>query len=201
MRLAFLLLAVIGMASAGCGALPRPPAPSSGTYALEVDVAAAGDAKPGDGPVLFVAPVRAQPPYQSTAMMYVERDYAPASFVTTEWVAEPARMIDPLLRRACEASGKFFLVSSGPLTGAADYQLDTELIELRQDFRASPSVGEIELRVQLTHLKERRVMAALTLAARAPAPSADPYGGVVALNAALGDVLEQVTRFLSDNLP
>jgi cholesterol transport system auxiliary component len=54
---------------------------------------------------------------------------------------------------------------------------------------------ELALRLQLTDVRTKRVLASRSFDESENAPSDDPYGGVIAANAALQRILEQVADF------
>jgi len=106
-------------------------------------------------------------------------------------------MLQPLLVQSLEGSGAFQAVVAGPSPVAADLRLETEVLALHQEFLSTPSVARVALRAQAVDPTSRRVVATETFEATEPADSADPYGGVVATNRALGRVLADLTAFAS----
>jgi cholesterol transport system auxiliary component len=151
----------------------------------------------GTGPVLLVAPPGVRPGLDSTRMAYVERAYELGYFGRNQWADTPARMLSPLLVRSLEGSGSFRAVVASPSPALAGLRLETELLALQQEFLTRPSVGRLALRAQLVDLPGRQVIATGVFEAAEPAPSDDPYGGVVALNRALERVLAELTEFVT----
>ena len=83
-------------------------------------------------------------------------------------------------------------------TAAADYRLDTELVQLLQDFGPSPSRVVLALHATLVRASTRRVLAVRSFEIRVPAPSEDPSGGVRAANEAASTLARDVAAFSAD---
>ncbi len=192
MRTALAALAVFMIG--GCSVLPpQPEAP-----ALHViDATPVAVKAPARGTrTLEVAPVRAAPGYDTPAMMYTASAHALEPFAFHRWADAPARMLTPLLVRVLEDTGAFAAVVPGPAPAAVDWRLDVELLRLRQDFTSKPSRADVALRVQVVDLRTRRVVATRYVDAVVDAASDDPKGGVVAVNAAVAQALQEVTGFV-----
>lgn len=149
------------------------------------------------GPVLLVSPPGVRAGLDSRRIAYVQRPFELSYFARSEWADTPARMLQPLLVQSLEESGAFQAVVAGPSPAAADLRLETEVLALHQEFLSTPSVARVALRAHVVDLASRRVVATDTFEAVEPADSADPYGGVVATNRALGRVLAELTAFAS----
>ncbi len=151
--------------------------------------------KLGAGPVLEVSAPQARAGYDSPRMVYIQRPYELNYYAHNEWADGPARMLWPLLVKALEASGRFSALVDGPKGVLADLRLDTEIMNLQNEVDAQRSQGRVVLRAQLIELGAHRVLGTQTFEAVEPAPSADPYGGVAAINRALARVLEEIVEF------
>lgn len=145
--------------------------------------------------VLAVSAPRAQAGFDTARMVYVRRRYEIEYFAKNRWVEPPAHMLAPLLVQALEQTGDFAAVVSWPSAVPTNLRLDTELTELQQDFRTHPSRVELGLRAQLTDLHDGRVLATRRFLEVEPAPSDNPYGGVVAANRAARRLLAQLVQF------
>jgi len=145
--------------------------------------------------VIDVAPPWAWPGFDTPQMVYVRQSYELDYFAASRWADTPTRMLGPLLARALEQSGGFRAVLQEPTSVPADFRVDTELVRLQQNFTARPSRVELTLRVQLTDVHGKRVIAARVFEETETAPSEDANGGVMAANAALQRMLEEVADF------
>jgi cholesterol transport system auxiliary component len=185
-----LWLALLG----GCTGMSPPEAEAPATFLL--------DARPADRSVrtqsdlvLAVGVPRARPGYDSAQIAFVRRPYELEYFAKSRWADTPARMLAPLFALALDRSGGFRSVVQAPSGVSADLRLDTELVQLQQDFGTRPSRVEIALRAQLVDLRGHRVLAEIQLEEVEVAPSEDAYGGVIAANRALERMLARLVDF------
>jgi len=188
----------------GCaGILPRAPEAPTATYLL------APDRPPGDrdlglggagvsGPTLLVSRPEAAAGYDSRRMAYLEQDYRLDTFAGSEWVDAPAAMLGPLLVRVLKDRAAFGAVSEDGRGIRADLRLDTVIESLYQDFRTRPSQARVALRVRLVDPDGQRILATRVFADAEPAPSDDPYGGVVAANRALARLLPRIADLAAE---
>ena len=198
---------------AGCGSLvptASPPPPSF--YSLDNVRAAVRANMPAaavpqmqrDAPTLIVNPPHAAAGFDSPRMIFVREQHRLEYFAHSEWIDPPARMLAPLLVAALEDSGAFRAVVLTPSAAVGDVRLDTEIIRLQHEFGAPASSSNpasrvrFTLRAYLVDVKLRTVLARREFDAVIPAASDDPYGGVVAANAAVQSVLQQLAFFCAE---
>lgn len=182
---------------AACAAVQPPEADRANTYVLDA-MSAAGAPRPRRDLVLEVSAPRARSGFDTPMMAYTQRPNALEYFAKNRWADTPARMLAPLLAQALERSGGFRAVVLAPSSANAELRLDTELVRLQQDFSARPSRVQFTLRAQLIDLGTRRVLAAAEFDETEPAPSDDPYGGVIAANRALARLLGWLADFCAE---
>jgi cholesterol transport system auxiliary component len=183
------------------GVLPGPAPSPARTYVLAPDLPSwdgAALSPRGSGPTILVARPEDAAGYATQRMAYLERDYRLDYFAEHEWVASPAAMLGPLLVKALRGGGAFAAVSDDASGISSDLRLDTVVESLHQDFRTRPSQARVELRVQVVEPEQRRILATRVFADAEPAPSDDPYGGVVAANRALSRLLPQIADFAAE---
>lgn len=150
----------------------------------------------GDGaPTLVINPPRAAAGYDSQRLIYLRQPHELEYFARSQWVDTPARMLQPLIAAAIERSGRFRAVLQMPVGATGDFRLETDLVRLQQEFLSRPSRVHLTLRATLSDTATRRVVAWREFDAAVPAASDDPYGGVVAANQAVREVLEQLAAF------
>ena len=187
---------LLAAALAGCSALPAPRVENVNVHVLAAEPLPAAT-RPQRDVVVEVALTRAWPGFDTTRIVYVRQPYELDYFAASRWADTPAKMLGPLLARALEQTGSFRAVVQPPSAAPADFRVDTELVRLQQDFATKPSRVEITLRVQLTDLRGRRVVAARVFEGAENAPSEDAAGGVAAANAALQRILGDVAEFVA----
>lgn len=191
----------LAMALLGCSPLLQKTPPPM-LYGLDSTPAAsavpqATTQSPSAAPTLVVNLPRAAAGYNSQRMIYLRQPYALEYFAHSQWVDTPARMLQPLIAAAVERSGKFAAVVAMPVSVSGDFRLETELLRLQQEFMSRPSRVHLTLRATITDMATRRVVAWRQFDAVVEAASDDPYGGVLAANRAVGEVLEQLAAFCS----
>lgn len=187
--------ALIGLL-AGCGSLlPKPPqAPAQ--FALDDATPAALPAKAAAASAtLLVTAPRAVAGFDTRNIVYVRQAHEIEAFAYSRWVDTPAQMLAPLIVNAIERTGAFRAALRAPTTAAAELRLDTELIRLQHEFTVQPSRVRLTLRAVLVETATRRVVGWREFDASVPSASEDPYGGVVAANQAVRELLGELAAF------
>ena len=146
----------------------------------------------------LVSTPRAAAGFDSQRIIYVRQPHKLEYFAHSEWVDTPARMLSPLVVAAIENSGAFRAVVHVPSAASGDLRLDTEILQLQQEFEGGTSRVRFALRAYLVEDTSRRIIASREFEAVAIAPNADPYGGVVAANQAVRTVLENLAAFCAE---
>lgn len=137
----------------------------------------------------------------TTRMAYQVQPFERRYYARNHWAVEPARLVHPHLVAALEEAGLFETVLSTATTAPADYRLETELLEITQDFRdREEGVARIELRARLVDLRAGRVLDTQRFEARADSVEARPAAGVAATSQALGQVLEALVAWVALNI-
>ena len=201
---------LVSVALCACSVLRPTATPQPVFYTLDGAPAAASSTlapaslAPATAPTLIVNPPRAAAGFDSQRIIYVREPHKLEYFAHSEWVDPPARMLAPLLVAAIQAGGAFRAVVLTAGAAAGELRLDTEIIRLQQDFQPQPSRVRFTLRATLVDDKTRRVLGWREFEGDVAAPSEDPYGGVLAANAAVQSVLQELARFCADaarNMP
>jgi cholesterol transport system auxiliary component len=191
-RRALRVLAAVALG--GCTAIQPPRVESPNLHVL-APPALPKAARAQRDVVVEVVPPRAWPGYDTAQIVYVREPYELDYFAASRWADTPARMLGPLLARALEDAGSFRAVVAVPGAVPADIRVDTELTRLQQNFAVRPSRVELALRVQVTDLRGKRVLATRVFEETEAAPSEDAAGGVAAANAALQRALAAIVDF------
>ncbi len=134
--------------------------------------------------------------YQTEQMLYSDKPYQISSFVKNSWISPPAGMLTPLIAQSLEQSNFFFAVASGPDADKTDYRLDTQIIELQQNFLTKPSQIEFIVQASLSHIEDNRLVSSHTFVIRTPCASNNPYGGVVAANQTIQTFTKELTKYV-----
>ena len=137
--------------------------------------------------------------YDTTRMAYSVKSYQLAYFRDNQWAGTPAQMIQPLLVRTLQQTGFFRAILSPPESEPANYTLRTEILELTQDYSASPPVLRLRLRLQLFDASGRPI-SGHDIAEQETMREARPYAGVVAANDAVANALREATLFVTSSV-
>jgi cholesterol transport system auxiliary component len=144
--------------------------------------------------ILLVSSPRSAPGFATSRMVYVQEAYRIDYFANHQWADTPAGMLAPILSRA--VGGLFRTVVMAPALVEPHLRLESQVLRLQQIFRNDASSVLLELRIDLFDLVNRRSLGSRVFSVSEPAPSRDPYGGVVAANRALARVLNELIDLL-----
>jgi cholesterol transport system auxiliary component len=89
----------------------------------------------------------------------------------------------------------FRAVLQTPSVATGQIRLETEIIRLQHEFMGTPSQVRFTLRAHVLDETTRSMLGSREFEAVVSAPSANPYGGVVAANQAVAKVLAEVAEF------
>lgn len=173
---------------------PQGKSQDTATYLLS----AALPTKPNNvksASTILVLPMRAHPGFDTSRIAYRREPNRLEYYAFNRWVEAPARMLTPLVTQALEASGAFSAVVQAPASAHTQLRLDTELVNLTQDFSVKPSRLHLMLRAQLTDTGTQAIRASRNFEVQVPAPSEDARGGVEAANRVLPDVLTRLAEW------
>jgi cholesterol transport system auxiliary component len=166
------------------------------TFLLDVSQPTAITA-PAGAPVVIVAAPQVRAGYDSPRLAYTQRDFELRYYARSEWADAPAAMLRPLVVRALAATGRLTPVVTAVNSTAPQWQLGLEILELRHAYAAQGSEGRIVIRAELARVDQPGAVHISEFSAARAAATQDPYGGVGALNAALGAILPQLAAFVA----
>lgn len=146
---------------------------------------------------LFIADPGAAPGYNSNAMIYVMTPFKLESYSQNQWVAPPAQMLLPVIADAVRRTNYFSAVITPPFAGNTDYSLDTSLVNLQQEFLLPTSQEHLTMLATLINNSTNRVVATQRFDFQVPAPTNNPYGGVLAANTAAGMLSAKIAAFVT----
>ncbi len=154
---------------------------------------------PGRQSLLVTVPEAASG-YQTEEMLYVNKPFKVEAFAKNAWVDAPANMLYPLIVQSLQSSGYFYAITSSAYAQGADYRLDTQLLNLEQNFLRKPSFVSLVVKVVLTRVSDNRVLASEIIRKQTTCSVDTPYGGVMAANKASVDLTAAVTHFVLSHI-
>lgn len=194
MRVPSLVAAIVLLSLSGCNVLGPQEQPKVVTHTISMPL-------PRNVPTcanpltLMVSTPTASSGYNTKKMIYNERCYELATFTRNEWAGPPAEMIQPLLVQKLRDTGYFHAVVASPFSANRSLVLKTNLLELRQDFTLHPSHVVIALQVELINNHTEEVINSKTFARSVPTKLDTPDSGVVTINCAMNQLLNEVAQF------
>jgi len=142
---------------------------------------------------LLVNVPTASPGYDTKKMIYTKQPYELKEFAFNQWVAPPAKMIQPVIVDALSQSGLFKSVVGSPFSGKPDYMLAVQLLTLQQEFTPESSQVNFSMRVELIDRNTRKIIKSRVFTVSQMAVANNPHAGVVAANEALATALSLLT--------
>lgn len=190
------VLPLIILAAASC--VPARPSVEVHTYLLSPDgiqEAVLTAPRTPTATTLLVNVPKGQPGFDTPRIAYLLRPHEVNYYAKSQWADSPTRMLSPLLVQVLEQFGAWQAVVQGPSLVRAQYRLDIEDLALQQEFFQKPSRVRLTLRAQYVDLRKQCVMGTAEFEALEEASSEDAYGGVLAANRAVAQVLPQLAEW------
>lgn len=144
---------------------------------------------------LVVAPVTTSTLYNTTDMAYTAVPYQIGYLVKSHWGATPPQMLQPLIVQTLQQTHHFKNVLGLSSVGQFDYVLNTQLIQLQQDFTQAYPVVRLAVRVQLINVAHNTIVASKEISINEPLQQANTYSGVIATNNATAKMLAMIAQF------
>lgn len=146
--------------------------------------------------VLYVSDLKSESAYNTTDMLYTTQPFMLSSFAQNEWVAKPAQMLRPLLVASLQNTAHFKGVLTEGVISNARFQVNTTLLQLRQNFIKKPSEINLALKVDVIDLKQDKVLASARFSENVATKHDSPYAGVMAANLATEQIMKKISRFV-----
>ncbi|PXX37766.1 ABC-type transport auxiliary lipoprotein family protein [Undibacterium pigrum] len=194
------LLTVLAVALAGCSALQPANVAPMAVYRLDAVAPGSSPAPATATASILVGSIRAAAGFDTSRMLYTRQSYQVEEFQQSQWQKPPAVMLMPLVATALESSGVFKVVLQAPSAVLTTYRLDLEIVNLQQDFGTTPSHLNFKLRAHLSSRQNQQIIAWREFGVSIPTATEDAYGGVVATNQAVAQVLQQLRAFCVDQI-
>jgi cholesterol transport system auxiliary component len=187
-------MSVVLLAACSAGPVSRETPASYDFGASRDDTAVKQSIKSG----VLLHPVVAPAWLDTTAIVYrlnYQDAARPQTYANSRWVAVPAALLTQRLRSKLGAASEGGVVSIADGV-RADYALRLELDEFSQIFDAADrSRGLVVVRASLVNTAKRALIAQRSFTVERAAASADAEGGVRALAAAGGELVDAVVAW------
>ena len=189
------LISALVIALMGCSALQPANVPPMAVYRLDAVAPGSSPAPATATASILVGNIRAAAGFDTSRMLFMRQPYQVEEFQQSQWQKPPAAMLMPLVATTLESSGIFKVVLQAPSAVLTTYRLDLEILSLQQDFSSTPSRIHFKLRAHLSDRQNQQIIAWREFSISIPTTSEDAYGGVLASNQAVAQVLQQLRVF------
>jgi|GEM_PF-1233764 len=189
------LLAIL----AGCAGLLLGGGPSKTLYTLqEWEGEDCSGSKEASSALRLVLAGTYAPPYiDSQSIIFSRETGTRAVYQLSGWVEPPPARFRSLLLRRLECERLFKEVSRAELSADAELMLSTRLEEFYHDATEEPGKAMVKVRAELFDLRRRHILAVITLSESAVTPSFDARGAVHGLSQAMGAIIDELVKWLS----
>lgn len=192
LRLIYLSLFSLLLLTSSCGPIKKP---INNQYTLTLEHHKTHSHARTHSTLLITKP-EAMAGYRTEEMLYVKQRFAREPFAKNAWSNPPADMLYPLLVQRFQSSHAFRAITSSPYADKADYRLDTQLIDLYQDFLPKQSIMRLLAKVTVTRVSDNHILASRLIAQNIPCPANTPHGGVISANQATSIFVEKTLDFV-----
>lgn len=145
---------------------------------------------------MLISPPEAVAGYRTEQMLYTIKPFEIAAFANNAWNNPPADMLLPLITQSLQRAGFFYVVTSTTNSESTDYRLDTQIIELHQNFLTNPSHIDFVIKATVSNINKNRPVASRVFSYHPLCPSNTPYGGVIAANQAVKHFTADLSNFV-----
>ncbi|MDB5856823.1 MAG: putative lipoprotein [Ramlibacter sp.] len=149
------------------------------------------------GATLLVAPTTASSFYEAQAIVYSGSPGTRSYYQLNRWTEPPSRRLGALLAERLARSGGFDLVAFTGEGVKGTLVLSTHLEEMYHDATSGPGFARISLTAVLSDPGQHIVARRRTFTATVPVTTRNAAGAVEGINAATGNVLDQVVAWVS----
>lgn len=150
--------------------------------------------------VLLVTKPEIRPIYNTTLMAYTIKPYQISYYSLNQWAETPDEMLQPLLVQTMQDTHHFKAVVTPPYNGLYNYELNTEILSLLQDYTCGMPILRMTVRARIIGTTTNRVIATRQFSVIQPLPQRSPYGGVYAANAATVKILQRLAVFVLEKI-
>lgn len=198
MKMRILMLVFVAMTQVGCSLLSPVKTDQPNAYVLN-SVPDHVTQRPRQSITMLVAIPDTRPVFDTTKMAYTTKLYRVGYFSQNQWAETPSQMLLPLMTQTLQNTHAYRAVLTPPYAGRYDYVLNTQIIQLQQNYTRKPAMLQFSLRANIISMASNQVIASKQFTVYLPIKNATPYNGVLAANKAVSEVLAQLAQFCTEH--
>jgi cholesterol transport system auxiliary component len=190
-----IMMLIMAMVLASCSLLSPVSVVAPNKYVINVvPQAVSGLSHHKRAGVLLVAVPDIRPIYNTTRIAYTRTPFQVEYFAQSEWAETPSQMLQSLIVKTLEKTGRYQAVVTPPFAAHYDYVLMTQIERFHQRLSPGTPTFEVVVSAQLIHASTNQVVASKVLSASVTHTYSTPYSTVLAANQATADILKQVVN-------
>lgn len=198
MKKRLLLLVVVALTQVGCSLLSPVKTDQPSTYVLN-SVPDHVAQRSRQSTTMLVAVPDTRPVFDTTRMAYTTKLYKVGYFSQNQWAETPAQMLLPLMVQTLQNTHAYRAILTPPYAGRYDYVLNTQIIQLQQNYTRKPALLQFSLRANIISMASNQVIASKQFSVNLPIKTVTPYNGVLVANKAVSQVMAQLAQFCTEN--
>lgn len=204
MQLGKLSSCVVVLLLVGCSSMLSPVSQRATTYYDIVDASVIKAdrldcSKENQAGVLYIAPMRAYLPYDTSKMFYTQAKYELKTYSYSQWVALPTELLGQNLTKRIALSCTFKEIATSHALADAKYNLVTILVGLRQEINGDKASVHLIIASELVSLENNQLIATNLFNQQVETP-VGPSGLVVGISQLSSQYNDQIVSWLNKNI-
>lgn len=194
-----IIIGMLALTAAGCSLLSPVNTKPPTKYVLN-SIPAPTARRHARAITLMVGMPETRPVYDTTQIAYSIKPYQVSYFSQNQWAETPSQMLQPLIVQTLQNTHYFHAIVTPPFAGRYDYVLNTQILQMQEDFTHIPATFKLTLRVQLNRISTNEVIGTKQIFICEPLAHKTPYCGIVAANKAVAKALQEMTAFCLERI-
>jgi ABC-type uncharacterized transport system auxiliary subunit len=151
-------LGLISMIVSSCGTFSPVKLPTTQKYVIDYNSSyvSCGTTKPNS---IYLKPTTANPPYNTTDMLYSSSSYSINQYSYSVWATSPSNYVQAAINQSLHNSCLFNQIYSSEFNGKAAYQLNSKIINLQQVLGDNTATVNLTINVELVNNQTGAIIA------------------------------------------
>jgi len=138
--------------------------------------------------------------YTDTKMVYSLEHITIDEYAYSRWSDSPQRIVQKNIAEGLRGSGVFGTVAIHPSKIAADYAIESDILDFRHTFEGNLSFASLGVRIYFLNIKEKSSKE-LLLTYKTPCKENSPKGFALAMDESLQGLRKDITQNAANLLP
>lgn len=146
--------------------------------------------------ILAISMPKATRELETNSIIYTDRKFQISEYAYSKWTASPVNLLQGILLESFNKSGLFKAVISNSFEKSANWSLNVRILHWHQNFLESPSKVNISYIANIYDIKQQKIISSKIFETSVECPTQDAYGGVVATNIAISNLIPKTIGFV-----